>query len=200
MPFIDEINEEAAFIGAVNTIVNSEGILVGHNTDGRGFMQSLSESGTAVENKDIAVIGAGGAARAIGYYLAQRAGTLFIYGRTKEKAEKLVRDLNKIKRNVHILQDLSSIGRFQIVINATPLGLKKDDRLPFDTALLRAEQTVCDLIYRDTTLLIEASKKGCATLGGLGMLLWQGVFAFELFTGEEPPVEAMRNVLLKSAK
>lgn len=200
MPFLDEINGEAAFIGAVNTIVNSEGRLVGHNTDGRGFMQSLSESGVTVENKDIAIIGAGGAARAIGYYLSQKAGTLYIYGRTKERAEKLVSDLNKIKQNVQFLQDLSAIGRFHIIINATPLGLKKDNRLPLDTALLRAEQTVCDLIYRDTPLLIEASKKGCATLSGLGMLLWQGVFAFELFTGGKPPVEAMRNTLLKSAK
>jgi shikimate dehydrogenase len=200
MPLLDEINEEAAFIGAANTIVNSGGRLAGHNTDGRGFMRSLSESGVIVEDKNIAIIGAGGAARAIGYYLCQKAGTLSIYGRTIERAEKLVQDLNKIKKSVHTLQDLSSIGTFQIIINATPVGLKKDDQLLIDIALLRPEQTVCDLIYRDTALLIESSKKGCAVLNGFGMLLWQGVYAFELFTGEKPPVEVMRNALLKSGK
>lgn len=199
MPFLDELNEEAAFIGAVNTIVNSGGRLAGHNTDGRGFMRSLSESGVIVDDKNVAIIGAGGAARAIGYYLCQKAGKLSIYGRTIERAEKLVQDLNKIKGSVHVLLDLSSIGRFQIIINATPVGLKKDDQLPIDTALLRPEQTVCDLIYRDTPLLIEASKKGCTVLNGFGMLLWQGVYAFELFTGEKPPVEVMRNALVNSA-
>jgi shikimate dehydrogenase len=199
MRFLDKVDDEASFIGAVNTIVNSDGRLTGFNTDGRGFMRSLSESGIIVEGKDVAIIGTGGAARAIGYYLAQKAETLSIYGRTTERSEKLVRDLNKIKKHVRVLRDLSSIREFQIIINATPLGLKKDDQLPCDASLLRPGQTVCDLIYRDTPLLIESSKKGCAVLNGLGMLLWQGVFAFELFTGKKPPVDAMRSALLNSA-
>jgi shikimate dehydrogenase len=198
MPFLDEINEEASFIGAVNTIVNSGGKLTGYNTDGRGFMQSLLEGGTSIEGKDILIIGAGGASKAISYYLSQKAKTLYLYDIDKYKVEKLVQDLNNIFNNVYIIENISSIDRFHIIINATPLGLKKEDPLPFDTALLRTEQTVCDVIYKKTRLLEEASKKGCVTLDGMGMLLWQGVFAFELWTGKKPGVEVMRNALLKA--
>lgn len=198
MPFLDEINEEASFIGAVNTIVNSGGKLTGYNTDGRGFIQSLSEGGISIEGKDILIIGAGGASKAISYYLSQKAKTLYLYDIDKYKAEKLVQDLNKIFNNVYIIENISSIDRFHIIINATPLGLKKEDPLPFDTTLLRTEQTVCDVIYKKTRLLEEASKKGCVTIDGLGMLLWQGVFAFDLWTGKKPQVEVMRNALLKA--
>ena len=198
MPFLDEINEEASFIGAVNTIVNSGGRLIGYNTDGRGFIQSLSEGGISIEDKNILIIGAGGASKAISYYLSQKAKTLYLYDIDKYKVEKLVQDLNNIFNNVYIIENISSIGRFHIIINATPLGLKKEDPLPFDTTLLRTEQTVCDVIYKKTRLLEEASKKGCVTLDGMGMLLWQGVFAFELWTGKKPRVEVMRNALLKA--
>lgn len=200
MPLLDEIYEEASFIGAVNTIVNSEGRLIGYNTDGRGFMQSLLESGISVEGKNVLIIGAGGASKAISYYLSQKTKTLYLYNRSKNRAEKLIQDLKKIRDNVTLIEDISSIERFHIIINATPLGLKKEDPLPFDTSLLRAEQTVCDLIYKKTRLLEEASKKGCVTLDGLGMLLWQGLFAFELWTGKKPQVEVMRNALMNSNK
>lgn len=197
--FLDEIHEEASFIGAVNTIVNSDGKLTGYNTDGRGFIQSLLESGISIEAKNIVIIGAGGASRAISYYLSQKTQTLSLYDIDKEKLEKLVQDLKKIRNNVSRLDDISNIERFQIIINATPLGLKEKDPLPFNVSLLKKEQTVCDLIYKQTRLLEEASKKGCVTLNGLGMLLWQGVFAFELWTGKKPPVEVMRDALIKGS-
>ena len=199
LPFLDEIHEEASFIGAVNTIVNSDGKLTGHNTDGRGFIQSLLESGISIEAKNILIIGAGGASRAISYYLSQKSETLSLYDIDKEKLEKLVRDLKKIRNNVSRLDDISNIEKYQIIINATPLGLKEKDPLPFNVSLLKKEQTVCDLIYKQTRLLEEASKKGCITLNGLGMLLWQGVFAFELWTGKKPPVEIMRDALIKGS-
>jgi shikimate dehydrogenase len=195
MKFLDEIDEEASFIGAVNTIVNSDGKLIGYNTDGRGFVQSLLESGILIEGKDILIIGAGGASRAISYYLSHKGRTLYIYNRSKDRAKILVQDLKKIRNNVSFIKDVSSIERFHIVINATPLGLKKDDPLPFDTSLLRKYQTVCDIIYKRTRLIEEASKKGCVTINGMGMLLWQGIFAFELWTGKKPQVEVMRNAL-----
>ncbi len=200
MPLLDEINEEASFIGAVNTIVNSEGRLIGYNTDGRGFMQALLENGISVEGRNVLIIGAGGASKAISYYLSQKTKTLYLYNRSKNRTEKLVQDLKKIRNNVSLIEDITSLERYHIIINATPLGLKKEDPLPFDTSLLRAEQTVCDLIYKKTRVLEEASKKGCATLDGLGMLLWQGLFAFELWTGKKPQVEVMRNALMKSNK
>jgi shikimate dehydrogenase len=200
LPLLDEIHEEASFIGAVNTIVNSEGRLIGYNTDGRGFMQSLSEKSIAIEGKDIIIIGAGGASRAISYYLSQKAKALYLYDIDTGKVGKLVSDLKQIRNNVSTAEDVSVIERFHIIVNATPLGLKKEDPLPLNTSLLREEQTVCDLIYKKTPLLEAASKKGCATIDGLGMLLWQGVFAFELWTGKKPPTEIMRDALMNSIK
>jgi shikimate dehydrogenase len=82
-----------------------------------------------------------------------------------------------------------------MVINATPLGLKMSDSSPINVSLLTEKMTVCDLIYKETPLLRAASKKGCKTLNGLGMLLHQGVFAFEIWTGIKPPVDVMRNAI-----
>ncbi|KAF0145592.1 MAG: shikimate dehydrogenase [Nitrospirae bacterium] len=210
IPFLDEVNKEASFIGAVNTIVNADGKLTGYNTDGRGFMKSLSEAKISVNKKNVLIIGAGGASRAIGYYLCQSASKLFLYDIDKKKAGKLISDLNKIKKNVFFFSyepfrlrrtrpgraALSSqLEDVDIIINATPLGLKKNDPLPIDVNLLKPKQVVCDLIYKRTALLEKASKKGCRTLNGLGMLLWQGVFAFELWTGKRPPVDVMRKAL-----
>ncbi len=198
IPFLDEISKEASVIGAVNTIVNSNNRLVGHNTDGRGFMQSLSEHGISVEDKQVLIIGAGGASRAISYYLCQKANRLFLYDIDKEKVERVLYDFTKIFNNIMAIDEIDKIESFPIIINATPLGLKEGDPLPFNTALLKSGQTICDLIYKTTKLLEEASKKGCITLNGLGMLLWQGAFAFELWTGKKPPVDILQDALFRS--
>ena len=114
IPFLDEVNREASFIGAVNTIANKNGKLTGYNTDGRGFMKSLSEAHISVNKKNVLILGAGGASRAIGYYLCQGASRLFLYDIDKKKAEKLIRDLNKIRRNVSLFSyQLSAISRQQ---------------------------------------------------------------------------------------
>ena len=197
MPLLDSIDKEALFIGAVNTIVNSEGRLAGHNTDGRGFMQSLDENGISVQDRNILVVGTGGASRAVSYYLCMKAKKIFLYGRTKMKADRLADDLMKIQNNISTADNTFNAGDYDIIINATPLGLKEGDQLPIDTKQLRSEQVVCDLIYKQTPLLREASKKGCITLNGFGMLLWQGVLASELWTGKKPPVEVMRHALLQ---
>jgi shikimate dehydrogenase len=198
MAFLDQIDPEAAFIGAVNTIVNAEGRLIGYNTDGRGFMKSLAESAVRVSNKNILIIGAGGAARAVGYSLVQNAKSLALCGRTTMRAENLVRDLNVVQNNVCLCDHLSDLGKYHIIINATPLGLKAEDPLPIDASRLRPGQVVYDLIYKKTRLLKQAAKKGCVAINGLGMLLWQGVLAFRLWTGREPDVEVMRHALLTS--
>ena len=163
----------------------------------------LSEAGIKIKNKNILVIGAGGASRAIGYYLCQSAGKLFLYDIDRKKAGKLMRDLNKIRGNVSLFSYKQSaisnqLNDIDIIINATPLGLKKDDPLPVDIKAIKPKHIVCDLIYKNTPLLQKASRKGCKTLNGLGMLLWQGVFAFELWTGKKAPVEVMREALLKN--
>ncbi|MDO8746184.1 MAG: shikimate dehydrogenase [Thermodesulfovibrionales bacterium] len=203
IPFLDKVDKEAAFIGAVNTIVNQGDKLIGYNTDGRGFMRSLSEARISVNNKNVLIVGAGGASRAIGYYLCQSASKLFLYDIDRKKAGKLIGDLKKIKGNVSFFSYQrsaisSQLDDIDIIINATPLGLKKGDPLPVDINLLNPRHVVCDLIYKNTELLKKASKKGCRTLDGLGMLLWQGVFAFELWTGKKPPVEVMRKALVDS--
>lgn len=201
IPFLDDVDKEASAIGAVNTIVNSNGNLKGYNTDGRGFMQFLFECGISAEGKNVLVVGAGGASRAISYYLGKEAEKLFLYDIEQEKAERLAADLKKIlDKNVSVTGDIVRTERFNILINATPLGLREEDPLPFDTSHLRSDQIVCDLIYKKTRLLEEASRKECIALDGLGMLLWQGVFAFELWTGMFPPVDLMREALYKNLK
>ena len=114
----------------------------------------------------------------------------------RNKADALVSDLGKIRNNVFVLDSPDDIGKPDILINATPLGLHSSDPLPVNTDLITSEMVVCDLIYRETPLLMEASEKGAKTVNGSGMLLWQGVLAFELWTGIKPPVETMRQQLL----
>jgi len=198
IPLLDKVNEEAAFIGAVNTIVNREGTLTGYNTDGRGFMSSLSEAGIAVDGKNVVIIGTGGACRAVSYYLSEKAATLSLYDIDKLKARKLIDDLNEIRDNVHLLESSEDAGKADIIINATPLGMKSDDPSPVNPDLITSDMVVCDLVYKKTTLLQEAEKKGAKTLNGSGMLLWQGVLAFELWTGVKPPVDLMRDLLLSN--
>lgn len=204
IPFLDRVNEEASFIGAVNTIKNENGTLIGYNTDGKGFMKSLEEANVIVKDKKVLMIGCGGASRAIGYYLCMEASVVYLYDIDKNKVESLKGHLNKLKGNVSILENISEesrdiISSIDIIINATPMGLKTDDPLPIDTNLLNKNHTVCDLIYKDTPLLKEALKKGCKTINGLGMLLWQGVFAYEIWTGIKPPVDIMRKALNDAA-
>lgn len=200
LPYLDNVNQEALFIGAVNTIVNQEKKLTGYNTDGRGFMRSLSENNVLTDNKKVLVVGAGGASRAISYYLSEKADKLCLFDIDKIKLEKLAADLSEIRENIHILNDTADLSSFDLLINATPLGLKATDPVPLDVSILSPHQTVCDLIYKKTPLLSLATQRGCKTIDGLGMLLWQGVLAFELWTMISPPVEIMRNALMRGLK
>ena len=202
MAFLDEINEEAQFIGAVNTIKNEGGKLTGFNTDGRGFMQSLAEAGIMAKDKKVLIVGTGGAARAIGYYLCKEAAEVKLFDVDTPKAEALAEHLYAVKRNAAIIDAASMksdefVEGIDIIINATPLGLKSGDPSPVDISLIKKEHVVCDLIYKETPVLRAAAEKGCKTMHGLGMLLWQGVIAFEIWTGVTPPVEVMKEALLK---
>lgn len=200
MPFLDRVDEEASFIGAVNTIVNQSnkgrGNLVGYNTDGRGFMQSLVEANIDVQGKNVLIVGTGGASRAVSYYLSEKAGSFSMFDIDTEKAGRLAGDLGVVGRKVTLAESADKLSEVDVIINATPLGLKETDPLPIDLSLLSPSHTVVDLIYRETPLLRAASDKGCATMHGLGMLLWQGVFASELWTGQPPPVDVMREALV----
>jgi shikimate dehydrogenase len=199
IPLLDRVDEEAAFIGAVNTVVLSEGILTGYNTDGRGFMSSLSEGGILVDGKHVGIIGAGGAARSIGYYVSEKASRLSLFDINKAKAEKLVHDLSTIRSNVSY-QTIDDMKNLDVVINATPLGMRPEDPLPVKPELITPDMIICDLVYKNTTLLQVAADKGAKTLDGSGMLLWQGVLAFELWTGIKPPVDVMRDALMSGMR
>lgn len=196
MPFLDELDKEAAAIGAVNTIVNMDGVLTGYNTDGKGFMRSLEENRVSPSGKQVLIIGAGGSSRAISHYLAKEAEGLSIFNRSRDKAHALAAFLSSGECAVKVVDSLSNLAAFDIIINATPLGLKPADPLPFNIDLLTSSQVVCDLLYHKTELCLQAESRGCKTVGGAGMLLWQGALAFELWTGVAPPIEIMRNALL----
>jgi shikimate dehydrogenase len=194
--FLDEVDGEASFIGAVNTIVNSDGKLTGYNTDGRGFMRSLAEKNIPVEGKRILIAGAGGASRAVSYYLSEKARELCLFDPERPKLEKLVSELAAIRTNVRAVDSTGGLADFDILVNATPLGLRSCDALPFDAASLTPDHVVCDLIYKKTGLIEKASERGSRTMDGLGMLLWQGILAFELWTNMAAPVDIMRKALL----
>jgi shikimate dehydrogenase len=197
IPLLDHVNEEASFIGAVNTIVHRDNGLTGYNTDGRGFMKSLAENGIDIRGKSVLIVGAGGASRAVSYYISESAAALFLTDLDHMKLDKLVSDLSSIRNNVHAIERIDDLSGYDMIINATPLGLKQEDPFPFDVSAVVPAQIICDLIYRKTGLLTKAEERGCSTVGGLGMLLWQGVLAFELWTSLEPPVDIMREALLR---
>lgn len=196
IPFLDSLDAETASIGAVNTIVNRSGKLTGYNTDGKGFMRSLEERGVSAAGRNVLIIGAGGSSRAIGFYLGREAKVLTLYNRSRAKAEALAADLSATGGRVTVSAELKDLGGFDIIVNATPLGLKQCDQMPLDPDSIEPTVVVCDLIYHKTPFLVQAAAKGCKTIGGGGMLLWQGALAFELWTGKIPPVEIMRSALL----
>lgn len=198
---LDRVDPEARAIGAVNTVVNRGGRLEGYNTDGRGFIKGLRADGVAVAGTRVLVLGAGGAARAVCYYLAREAGELCIYNRTPERARRLAAEFGGEGRTVSAIERLEGFLKgFDIVINATSLGLGADDPLPCDLKDIRPGQTVCDLIYRTTPFLREAAARGAATVDGTGMLLYQGVLSLELWTGEKAPVGVMKEALKRALK
>jgi shikimate dehydrogenase len=200
IPMLDSVHEEASFIGAVNTVTNADGILTGYNTDGRGFLSSLTEEGISIEGKNIVIIGAGGASRAVSYYLSEKASSLSLFDTDRPKVQKLVNDLSRIRSNVCLVKDMDNMLKPDIVINATPLGLKQDDPLPFNPDSITSDMVICDLVYKKTGLLKEAELRGAKIIDGSGMLLWQGVLAFELWTGVKPPVDIMRDMLLSKIR
>lgn len=208
LPFLDELAEDARLIGAVNTIEVVRGRLIGHNTDGRGFVRSLREdAGFRPKGKDFLMIGTGGAARAISFSLALAgAGTIFLHDIDAAKAKKLARDVRTrtgIRATALNAQALrTSAPDVDAIINGTPLGMKRGDPLPFSRDLVRADHLICDLVYNPpaTRLLTVARSRGADTLSGIGMLLYQGVIAFEIWTGKKAPVNVMRQALAKQMR
>ncbi|MDI6716551.1 MAG: shikimate dehydrogenase [Actinomycetota bacterium] len=204
--FLDELSPEAEIIGAVNTIGNNEGHLIGYNTDGKGFLRSLEEESYNPSGKIAIILGTGGAAKAVAVALAEAGiSEIIIVGRSKKKAS-IIKDalVNKLV-NISISTlsfDGNLADKFQVgdlIVNATPVGMKgHGDLLPVPLELINKRHFVYDLVYtpQETTLMTEARKRGARVANGLGMLLHQAASAFEIWTGILAPVDAMRQALV----
>lgn len=210
IPLLDEVTKLPRLIGAVNTIKNEGGKLIGYNTDGAGFIESLKEDAKVdPKGKKVVLIGAGGGAKAVAIMLAE-SGTksLSITDIAADKASALssyVKSHFEIEADFvpHESKDLrSKIQKCDILINATPVGMHpNEDKCPLseDTEIPKGI-LVCDLIYNppETKFLKKAKGSGAKILNGIGMLVRQGALAFEIFTEKEAPVEVMRSAVLKS--
>lgn len=209
---VDELSDAARLCGAVNTIIHRHGKLYGDNTDGRGFLRAVAEAGFEPRGKTVVIIGAGGAARAVGTALTRAgAGRVALFNRTPERAQALGDLLESLGARVYICpwQELASpsvevVALFQeaaLVVQTTSLGMHPatDTSVPLAPALLHEGQLVCDLVYNPplTRFLAQARAAGARILNGLGMLLHQGALALEAWTGRPAPVEVMRAALAR---
>ncbi|MBO0461754.1 shikimate dehydrogenase [Enterococcus sp. DIV1298c] len=209
IPYLDELSQEAQLIGAVNTIVHRDNRLIGYNTDGMGFMRSVNEAGIAIKDKKVTMLGAGGAAKAIVVQAAlDQAKEIVIYKRKNATFENVASTFQKIAEQTgcHItIKDYADTEQLKkdledtdLLINGTDMGMgEKKEMVPIDPQLLHPKIAVFDLIYspRETRFLKEAKAQGCLTRNGLGMLLYQGAIAFELWTGQTMPIEKIQPLL-----
>jgi len=196
IPFLDELDDTAEKIGAVNTIINRQGVLTGYNSDCLGAVKAISEK-TAIKDKDAVIIGAGGAARAIGFGIISEGGRVTVLNRTVGKGEKLARDLGSEFQHISNLKKT----KCQILINTTPVGMIPDtDAMPVKSDDLEKSMVVMDIIYNPlkTRLIKEAENIGCMTIDGISMFVYQGAFQFELWTGKKAPVEVMKKAVLNA--
>jgi shikimate dehydrogenase len=201
MKYLDKIDYTAELIGAVNTVKIENNIAIGYNTDGLGARMALEEEIGGVENKNILIIGAGGASRAVAFELAKN-NNITIINRTLEKAKNLADEISKkLKPNNPInYGDLNiDVEKYDIIIHTTPVGMypNTDVKPIIDTKKISKNMVVMDLIYNpeETVLLRESKKRGAKTINGLGMLVYQGAIAFEIWTGIKPNVELMKKTL-----
>lgn len=208
--YLDEVDCEAALIGAVNTVVNRDGLLRGYNTDAAGFLSSLrQEAEFDPTGKRAVILGAGGAARASSFALALNgAASLGIFNRDAARAQVLAGDLARATGcsvTAGALEDSSldeALAEAELLVNATPVGMypRYRHQSPLSREKLHTGLLVCDLVYNPsrTRLLDEAATAGCCVLGGMGMLIYQGAQAFQLWTGMEAPVEEMRAAVVEA--
>ena len=206
LAYLDELSEAASIIGAVNTVVNRDGKLWGENTDGKGFLISLRNENVPVEGKNIVILGAGGAARAIAVECALAGGRkITVVNRSRERGEelaRLVREKTKAEAEYVCWDHAYAVpAETDILINATCIGLYPDvnSRPDIDYDTVKPSMAVSDVVFNDpnTLFLREAAKRGAHTVNGLGMLVNQGALNFELWTGVPAPVDVMTGTLRK---
>jgi shikimate dehydrogenase len=188
----------ARAIGAVNTISFGQEI-AGHNTDGAGALMALEEAGVEIKSSKVLLIGAGGAARAIAYTLVQRGAEIFIANRSLERAEELARCVGGEGYPLDMLAKL--VPQADVIINATSVGMSKEDPKLFDGRLLHEGQVVFDVVYnRKTELLQDAVKAKAMAIDGVMMLVYQGAKALEIWTGKKAPVDVMEKAVREGLK
>ena len=207
LEFIDEVPEDVDRVTeAINTVVNKKGQLIGYNTDGPGFLTALKEElRFSPGGKNILVLGAGGASRGIVFALARAgAGRVFIHNRTREWAEGLTEfaapHFPETEIEPVISLDELRLQKIDLVVNATPCGMKGNLEIPFDLKLLKKEASVYDLVYSpaETPFLKSAKALGYPAANGLGMLSAQAALSFELWTGKKEGIREVMREALKS--
>lgn len=208
--YLDKISPAAEMCGAVNTIVNEDGVLTGHITDGTGYMMALKDNNIDVIGKKMTIVGAGGAATAIEIQAAlDGVAEMSIFNIKDEfwgNAEETVRKINENTNCKAKLYDLADLDKLKeeiedsyLFTNATGMGMKPFEGKTYipDKSFLRPDLIVSDVVYypRETELLRMAKEVGCKTTNGLGMMLFQGAAAFKLWTGQDMPIEYMKELL-----
>lgn len=206
IPFLDSLDEEARKVGAVNTVEVSSGRLIGHNTDGRGYVASLTALDIDLAGQRVLMIGAGGAAKGVAIaVLSSGISELILVVRRLDRGKALAERLAALFPHVPITvvgmnaerHTFQQKGRATLLINCTPLGMKRDDPVPFPPSWIEPHWVVSDLVYRpaETPLLCAAKEAGALTVSGIGMLLHQGALAFEIWTQEKAPLTVMKEAL-----
>ncbi len=201
IPFLDEMTKDAERAGAVNTVKVAEGRLIGHNTDGSGFWQSLGDTRERLRGKEAVILGAGGAARGIAFTLAEQKMKIWVLNRTLHKAEELAQAVNKAGGEA-VAGELDRgewLNSAALIVQTTSIGLKEES-YPFSLQGIPSRTLVADIIFNPwkTRFLKEAEELGCLTENGLGMLLYQGTLAWEFWWGSRAPAESMRAGLIKA--
>lgn len=202
LPLLDEVDTTAASCGAVNTVCIREGRAIGHNTDGTGFLDSLAGQAFYPQGRTVLLLGAGGAAKAVGHALAAAgAGRIIVCARRLERAAALAAQLPGCGEGIVLTQDAiqQAAAACDLLVNATPLGMAGSPafaRLDFLQAM-PPHAVVYDLVYhpRRTALLEAAARQGLRTVGGIDLLIRQAVRAFTFFTGETPDTAALYDAL-----
>ncbi len=198
---LDELDESAKLVGAVNTVKNNRGKLIGFNTDGEGALRALEEKIDSVKGKEVVLLGAGGAARAIAFSLARAGARLTIANRTVPRAQALASAVEqKLSTNVKVAslnrtELTKALKNVDVLINATSVGMHpKIDKTLVRANMMRRGLVVYDIVYKPlrTKLLREARRAGGKTIDGLGMLVHQGALAFEIWTGKRAPIKIMK--------
>ena len=194
MHYLDRIDSTAKAIGSVDTVVNENGLFIGYTTDGQGAINALKEK-IEIKGKKVLLIGAGGAAKAIAFYLRKERAITTIISKSGTSAVKLAGMTGAKSTSLNSLKDLKE---FEVVINASPVGMNSNTT-PINQELLHNNLVVFDLVYSPikTRLLKEAEKKGCKTISGVEMLLEQGYVCFKLFTNKNPAKREMKNAVVR---